>query len=352
MNKSLSALLAAVLVLLGLSGCSLVGDDKMEITVELADSSGLFIGNDVGVLGVPVGEVTAIDPVGDHVRITLEVDADVKVPAKAGAVVVSRSMATDRYVELTPVYSKGPTMKDGAVITPEMTRTPVEWDQVLAAVDKLAEGLNGEGKDGKSLKRLLDSTSGSLDGNGAEIRRTIENLVGGTEAFSSNSGEFQKTVKNLESLTAAIAANDKLGREFIKRVADTTDLVKAERLNIETSVDSIARTIKLLGIFVTHHRDDLSAAATNVEDISTRIMKHDGSLDEFLRVMPVAMESLGMAINDRRRLDIKLPPTMMFPGSDLLKAICGLLPPVVCEELGTSPDLGRILDELLGGRTP
>src|SRR3546814_455065 len=174
-------------------------------------------------------------------------------------------------------------MTDGAVITPEMTRTPVEWDQVLAAVDKLAEGLNGEGKDGKSLKRLLDSTSGSLDGNGAEIRRTIENLVGGTEAFSSNSGEFQKTVKNLESLTAAIAANDKLGREFIKRVADTTDLVKAERLNIETSVDSIARTIKLLGIFVTHHRDDLSAAATNVEAISTRIMKHDASLDEFLR---------------------------------------------------------------------
>src|SRR3546814_7955290 len=88
--------------------------------------------------------------------------------------------------------------------------------------------------------------------------------------------------------------------------SDLTDLVKAERLNIETSVDSIARTIKLLGIFVTHHRDDLSAAATNVEDISTRIMKHDGSLDEFLRVMPVAMESLGMAINDRDRKSTRL----------------------------------------------
>src|SRR3546814_20089489 len=91
--------------------------------------------------------------------------------------------------------------------------------------------------------------------------------------------------------------------------SDLTDLVKAERLNIETSVDSIARTIKLLGIFVTHHRDDLSAEATNVEDISTRIMKHDGSLDEFPRVMPVERASRGLTITDRRRPDIKHTPT-------------------------------------------
>lgn len=233
MTRQLGILLVAVMLLNGLSSCSLVGGEKMHITVELADSSGLFLGNDVGVLGVSVGRVTAIEPVGDRVRVSLEVDSEVKVPAGAGAVVVSRSMATDRYVELTPVYSGGPTMKDGARIAPEKTRTPVEWDEVLAAVDVLAEGLNGEGKDGQPLKNLLGSTAGTLDGNGAAIRKTIAHLVDGTGAFADNSDEFRRTVTNLDTLTASIATNDELAREFIKNISATTELVKDERLNLE-----------------------------------------------------------------------------------------------------------------------
>ncbi len=96
----------------------------MEVIAYFEDSAGLFVGNDVGILGVAVGKITSIEPDGDQVKVTMEVDDDYDVPADAGAVVVARSVATDRYVELTPVYSKGPTLEDGDEIAIERTRDP------------------------------------------------------------------------------------------------------------------------------------------------------------------------------------------------------------------------------------
>ena len=83
-----------------------------------------------------------IEPEGDHVRVTLRItDDELKLPADANAAVVARSVATDRYVELTPVYLSGPRMEDGAVIPLDRTVTPVDFDQVLASVPSQSQAL-------------------------------------------------------------------------------------------------------------------------------------------------------------------------------------------------------------------
>ncbi|NGZ99903.1 MCE family protein [Nocardioides sp. W3-2-3] len=97
--RSVGVLLAVAMVLLT-SGCgALPNASTTTIKAYLADSAGLFVGNDVGILGVTVGEITSIEPEGDKVLVTMEIDADQPVPADAGAVVVARSVATDRYIE-------------------------------------------------------------------------------------------------------------------------------------------------------------------------------------------------------------------------------------------------------------
>ncbi|KRF17280.1 hypothetical protein ASG90_08240 [Nocardioides sp. Soil797] len=346
----LMRLLAMLLALLvGLTGCGPFDSGKTTITVELSNSAGLFVGNDVGVLGVAVGTVTDIEPKGDHVALTLDVDPDVKIPADAGAVIVSRSMATDRYVELTPAYKSGDTMESGAVIEEERTRTPVEWDEVLAAIDTLSEGLNGNGKNTKPLRNLLDKTAASLDGNGATIRRTINNLVSGTGAFAEHSDDFAETLNNLDTLTAAIADNDKLARAFIKNVSATTNLVRDERINLQTAVDSLSETINLLAIFVKHHKGDMRSAVSNISDLSERILKHKDSLGEFLEVMPVAMQNLGRAVNDKRRLDVRLPIKLLLPGTEVAHALCGSSQLPLCEQILGAQDLSELLKILFGG---
>lgn len=331
------------------AGCGLVNDDSLTIQVQLETSSGLFVGNDVGVLGVRVGEVTDIAPQGDHVLVTLEVDGDVKVPEGAGAVVVSRSMATDRYVELTPVYDDGPTMEDGTVIEPADTRTPVEWDEVLAAVDTLAEGLNGKGKDGVPIKRLINQTAETFDGNGKVVRDTISNLVTGTGVFADHSDTFVDALDNLDVLTREIAGNQDVAREFIDNVSAATRLVDEEKANLTNATESIAETIRLLGVFVKREEKNLGQTATKIEDLSARFLRHRESFSEGMRVMPVAMQNLGRAINDKQRLDIKLPMRQLLPGQEVVNGLCEILPAGLCDELGPDLDLGKILEIILGG---
>lgn len=344
---SLVACLA--LMLSGVSGCGLMGDDTLTIKVKLKTSSGLFVGNDVGVLGVPVGEVTSIEPRGDHVLVTLEVDGDVKVPADAGAVVVSRSMATDRYVELTPVWTDGPTMEDGAVIASDRTRTPVEWDEVLGAVDTLAEGLNGTGKDGEPIKRLLDRTAELFEGNGVVVRQTITDMVTGTGVFAEHRDAFVSALDNLDVLTREIAANQDVARAFIANVAQAAALVDEEKQNLTDATESIAETIRLLGIFVQRNEKRLGATATRIEDLSARFLRHQESFSEGIRVLPVAMQNLGQAINDRGRLDVKLPFLKILPGAELVAGLCELLPADLCDAIGPDLDLQEIITALLGG---
>jgi phospholipid/cholesterol/gamma-HCH transport system substrate-binding protein len=76
--------------------------NRKRITAYFGGAVGLYTGNDVRVLGVAVGTVDKVEPVGDQVRVELLVDNDVPVPVDAAAVIVAPSLVSDRYVQLAP----------------------------------------------------------------------------------------------------------------------------------------------------------------------------------------------------------------------------------------------------------
>ena len=58
--------------------------------------------SEVRILGVPVGEVTAVIPEGSTVRVEMEYDEEYQVPADAQAVIITPTLTADRFVQLTP----------------------------------------------------------------------------------------------------------------------------------------------------------------------------------------------------------------------------------------------------------
>jgi ABC-type transporter Mla subunit MlaD len=73
----LRALLATALLAVGLlaGGCS-GGDDPTRFTAVFDNATNLFVGSEVRVLGLEVGQVTAIAPRGEVVEVEMAVDAD------------------------------------------------------------------------------------------------------------------------------------------------------------------------------------------------------------------------------------------------------------------------------------
>ena len=118
--------LAVVLVLTLVGGIALasrvVGDaDRTKITAYFTNSTGIYVGDEVRILGVRVGEIDSIEAQPQQVKITFWVKDRFKIPADAQAVILSPSLVSARAIQLVPAYDGGPVMPTRSVIPLERT---------------------------------------------------------------------------------------------------------------------------------------------------------------------------------------------------------------------------------------
>lgn len=319
------------------------------VTAQFRDAAGLFVGNDVGVLGVRVGKVIRIEPVGRLVDVSLEIDPGVKVPADAGAVIVSRSVATDRYVELTPVYDGGRTLRSGATIAASRTRNPVEFDQVLATVDELAAAVAGPDGKASALQDLVAVGSDVLEGNGKRIARTVKDLGAALDAFNGGSADAAAVLDNLDELTSTLAANDRTVRAFADQATEATDLLDDDHVLLEQTFDALSAMLRKVAAFVREHRAEIGSQLDDITTLSRTLLTHQEQLSELVETMPLMMQNIDRAVDDDNRLTMKLRPTELVPGAIAAKALCGELPDRVCDGVDfSSITLFSILDRLSG----
>lgn len=107
--------------------------NKRTIVGYFTSAVGLYPGDQVRVLGVPVGEIDMIEPRSSDVKITMSVSKDVKVPVDVQAVIMSPNLVAARFIQLTPVYTGGAVLPDNGRIDLDRTAVPVEWDEVKGA---------------------------------------------------------------------------------------------------------------------------------------------------------------------------------------------------------------------------
>jgi virulence factor Mce-like protein len=273
-------------------------DETKTVTAHFPRAVSVYEGTDVRVLGVNVGRVTAVIPEGNSVRVEMKYDADVDLPRDAQAVVVTPTLVADRFVQLTPVYSSGPAMKDGAEIALPDSGVPVELDRIYASIRDLAEALgpNGVNKDG-TLNHLLEAGANALDGQGQRGNEMIRQLSAAAATFGEGAGPLFDTVTELAQFTDTLATNDKLVRAFVKDLAGVSAALVSERAEIQKALQAVADSVGTVKTFV---HDNRQALVTEVEKL-TRLMKtinsERDSIDTALAVAPVAINNLTLAYN-------------------------------------------------------
>ena len=140
---AVAILLALLLVVVGYFGFQKATTDT--VTAYFKSTTGLYEGDPVRVLGVNVGRVVSIDPLSDSVRVKLRLNKSVDVPADAKAVIVAQSLVSGRFIQLAPVYTKGPKLVGGTDIPMERTAIPMEWDDLKTQLNRLTEAIGPDG---------------------------------------------------------------------------------------------------------------------------------------------------------------------------------------------------------------
>jgi phospholipid/cholesterol/gamma-HCH transport system substrate-binding protein len=350
-SRFITALIAAVVPLGLVSACA--GSSGTTVTAQFHDAAGLFAGNDVGVLGVRVGEVTEITPRGEYVDVQLQIDDGVKVPADAAAVVVSRSVATDRYVELTPVYEGGAVISSGAVIGADRTRSPVEFDALLSSLRRISDDLAGPDRDAKPVNDLLEVLSKNLDGNGATMAKGLRDLAIALEDTNATSGDIEGNLKNLDTLTAALAENDALVRRFTRDVAEATELLDDEHESVEATFDALSAMVREVTKFAREHRQDISTQVDDMTAVVKAMVDNRRRLSQLVETFPLMLQNVDRAIDEKDRLNFRTRPADLLPGTAAFKVLCSNFPPGTCDGLEAgAATLFDLLARLAGVRTP
>lgn len=344
-NRVVGALTA--LTLTGaMAGCMPFVGDSRTVTAYFDGTAGLFVGNEVTVLGVPVGEVTDVEAEGDRVKVTINVtDDDLKLPKDVGAVIVARSVATDRVVEFTPVFQEGAEASGDISIPLERTKTPVEWDEILGALDKFTKGLSG--KDGKAgaLGHLLEVGAGALEGTGPLANQTLKDLASAAQVLADHRGDITGSIDNLATLTSVLSANETTIDAFATNVTQAVELFNDTKDELGSSLTALSKALDSLGAFIKENRKGLKTAVVGLTDVTDNVLAHEKELKEAVEQLPIAFENLGKTVRTNGLVDVRVPLDDLSPVPALTDALCGVVGADLCNSLGL--DVGATLNDLL-----
>jgi len=290
-----------VVMLLGLAAVLTVvttEEETKEVTAHFPRAVSVYKGTEVRILGVKVGKVTAVIPEGNSVRVEMEYDADYKVPADAQAVIVTPTLVVDRFVQLTPVYTGGPAMKDGAEIELADTGVPVELDRIYSSLQTLTRALgpNGVNADG-TLDNFLRAARHAFKGQGRRGNEAIRELSSAVETFGKGAGPLFDAVTNLADFTTKLAQNDKVVRAFMKDLAGVSRTLAAESDELKQAVGAVADAVGSVQGFVHDHRDKLVKDVRSLKTVMATIDSERDNLDTTLRIAPLAMANLQMSFD-------------------------------------------------------
>ncbi len=265
---------------------------RTELVAYFDNSNGIYQGDDVMILGVPVGSIDKIEPQPQRAKITFHIDDEYKVPAGANAIIISPTLVTARAIQLTPAYTSGPVMQTGTVIPQERTAVPVEFDDLREQLEKLTETLQPEKPGGVStLGQIVDVAADNVRGQGENIRAMIIELSQTLSTLGDHSDDLFGTLKNLSTLVKALRSSTDLLRQLNGNLSTATGLLSNDSNEIGNAVSDLNAAIDDVQGFVAENREPLGTAATKLSSISDALVDSLDDIKQTLHVAPNAFQN-------------------------------------------------------------
>lgn len=265
----------------------------VEYTAEFSTTRGLYVGDDVRVMGVDVGKVTGIEPRGNHVAVTFTVDADQPVPAEAQAAILAPTLVSARFVQLDPAYTAGPALEPDATIPLDRTAVPVEWDEITEQVARLTTELGPTDDDPQGpLGEVLDTAATAVEGQGPTMRDTLTQLSAALRTVSDGRTDLFGTVRNLQVFVDALSLSSDQMVSLHNRLASVTSTLDANRDDIGAALDTLGTVLVDVERFVRDNRANIDTTVDRAAAVTETLASQRDGIAQILHVAPTALSNL------------------------------------------------------------
>jgi phospholipid/cholesterol/gamma-HCH transport system substrate-binding protein len=285
MRRTLAAVLAvflAVAVYLvwpGRAGHKVVG--------YFSNAVGLYPGDQVRVVGVPIGSIDSIEPRPSDVKITMTLQDGVDLPADARAIIVAPNLVSARFIQLTPAYTSGAKMAEGAVIGLDKTGVPVEWDEVKDQLTKLSAELGPQaGELQGPLSAFVNQAADTFDGNGDSFRSALHELSQTAGRLGDSRTDLFGTIRNLQTLINALSNSNDQIVQFSDHVASVSQVLADSGNNLNGTLATLDQALTDVKGFLRTNNDALIGSVNKLTDLTTVLTQHSDDIEQILHVTP------------------------------------------------------------------
>jgi len=266
--------------------------EKNTYSAYFAEANGLFVGDEIRILGVAVGVVDKIEPQPTSSKVTFSVDKQYPVPADARAAILSPSLVTSRAIQLVPAYSGGPKLSPGASIPLDRTAVPVEWDDFRKQLEKLSDALQPTGPGGvNSVGEFINSAADNVRGEGDTARDTIIKLSKALSALGDHADDIFSTVRNLQLLVSALYSSSDLLASFNRNLADVTTVLTNTPNGIADSLQGLDQALADVRDFLSENREAMGVTVDRLASITTALNDSRGDIKQILHVVPTVFQN-------------------------------------------------------------
>jgi phospholipid/cholesterol/gamma-HCH transport system substrate-binding protein len=285
LRVALAALLVATLVV----GIYLVWPSRVghKVVGYFSSAVGLYPGDDVRVVGVPVGKVDSIEPRATDVKITMTVKDGVKVPADAKALIIAPNLVSARFIQLTPAYTGGTVMADGADIGLDRTAVPVEWDEVKEQLTQLSTQLGPQqGSLQGPLSAFVNQAADTFDGNGDSFRQALRELSQTAGRLGDSRTDLFGTIRNLQVLVNALSNSNEQIVQFSNHVASVSQVLADSSADLDNTLGTLNQALTDVRGFLSDSNEALIGQVNKLADFTSILTERSDDIEQLLHITP------------------------------------------------------------------
>jgi phospholipid/cholesterol/gamma-HCH transport system substrate-binding protein len=312
----------------------LFGAGRYEVTVDLANSGGLYPRANVTYRGTEVGQVKDVHLTDHGAEAILSLKSSVPVPSDLDAEVHSQTAVGEQYVELLPRNNTSTPLKNDDVIRASI---PPDINTLLDATNRGLQAIPGD-----NLKTVIDESYTAVGGLGPEIAR----IVKGSTALATDARAHLNELTNLADNSAPLLDTNTHPPDAVRAWAAHLATVTGQLQTRDTDVTGILRhgpaALDETRALLDRLQPTLPIVLANLVSVAPVAVTYQPDIEQLLVLMPMGVQLLqGTSIADAAtdtpyrgfglnfNMNFNLPPPCMtgfLPPQQMRSATAGDYP--------------------------
>lgn len=242
-------------------------DDSYYVDVAMPVAGGVLPDQEITVLGRAVGQVEDVVVTKTGVLITMKIDGDQEIPARADVRVLRRSPIGEQAVDLTPLAAGWTAAQPGSEIDANSIVTPSSVPFLLEETVDLFEAI-----DKQSIGIVLKELAIALDGRGEQLKRLNRDAIDLNETIISGIPTFERLLDSSEGVLKTLDDHAADLATLFTDGADLAEVLADNRPTLDALLDSAPRALTQTQALVINTRANLQCIATDLTALNNLLL--------------------------------------------------------------------------------